>query len=145
MQEIVSETRNQELTDQINRKFNLHLKIPNNLLDNQEHLNNNDIINNNEEASGNSVSWSDIGWKILDFIYVVLLFIGVALLCILFILLTIITLGGIFWVPWLFKKIFGCCFDFGGGDISADKNKNLGSSQDLIPDQSSSLEENLGK
>ncbi len=59
--------------------------------------------------------------------------------------LVIITLGGIFWAPWLFKKIFGCCFDFGGGDISADKNKNLGSSQDLIPDQSSSLEENLGK
>ncbi len=59
--------------------------------------------------------------------------------------LAIITFGAIFWVPWLFEKIFGCCCNIESDNMITDKNKNLRSSQNLIPDQSSSLEENLGK
>ena len=100
------------------------------MLDNQEHLNNNDIINN-------------IGWKILDFICAVLLFIGVALLCILFILLTIITLGGTFWGPWLFKKIFSCCYDFEDTVVPTNETDNQKSSnQNPMPNQGNNLEKN---
>ena len=120
MREIIFKTKNQELIDKMNNKFNLHLRLikQNTLLPLEDNRRKN--MTTAEENTGPCISFG-------------------------FVLLTIITFGGNFWAPWLFKKIFGCCFDFGGGDISADKNKNLGGSQDLILDQSSSLEENLGK
>ena len=129
IQKSILNTQNQKLIDKMNNKFNLQLiKKQNEILTTN---NNRLIIENPNLNNAKSKSKTIVNPKSNE---------GKTPLWII-----IITLGGIFWAPWLFKKIFGCCFDFGGGDISADKNKNLGSSQDLIPDQSSSLEENLGK
>ena len=56
----------------------------------------------------------------------------------------IITLGGIFWGPWLFKKIFGCCYDFEDTVVPTNETDNQKSSnQNPMPNQDNNLEENL--
>ena len=55
--------------------------------------------------------------------------------------LIIITLGGVFWVPWLFNKMFGCCYSFDGNNTSTDKSEDRKIlSQNSIPNQDNSRE-----
>ena len=130
MQEIVSETRNQELTDQINRKFNLQLiKKQNEILTTN---NNRLIIENPNLNNAQSKSKTIVNPKSNE---------GKTPLWII-----IITLGGIFWGPWLFKKIFGCCYDFEDTVVPTNETDNQKSSnQNQMPNQGNNLEENLNK
>lgn len=112
MQKIISEIKNQELTNKINEKFNLH---PN-------ENSNNDQSNAKTMSAKNLMKGKTPLWLI------------------------IITFGGVFWGPWLFKKIFGCCYNFEDDNIIVIANEyenQESSNQNSIPNQGNNLEESL--
>ena len=58
--------------------------------------------------------------------------------------LIIITLGSVFWGPWLLKKIFGCCYNFDDNDADNTENNNFNQkNQNPIPNQGNTFEESL--
>ena len=121
MREIIFKTKNQELIDKMNNKFNLHLRLikQNTLLPLEDNRRKN--MTTVEENTRPCISFG-------------------------FVLLTIITFGGNFWAPWLFKKIFGCCFDFEDTVVPTNETDNQKSSnQNPMPNQDNNLEENLNK
>ena len=130
MREIIFKTKNQELIDKMNNKFNLQLiKKQNEILTTN---NNRLIIENPNLNNAQSKSKTIVNPKSNE---------GKTPLWII-----IITLGGIFWGPWLFKKIFGCCYDFEDTVVPTNETDNQKSSnQNPMPNQDNNLEENLNK
>ena len=130
MQEIVSKTKNQKLIDKMNNKFNLQLiKKQNEILTTN---NNRLIIENPNLNNAQSKSKTIVNPKSNE---------GKTPLWII-----IITLGGIFWGPWLFKKIFSCCYDFEDTVVPTNETDNQKSSnQNPMPNQDNNLKENLNK
>ena len=104
--------------------------LPNGLYNNSRNFGQN---NENENINTNNNHSS------FDYVMAILIIIGG-------VLLTIITFGGIFWGPWLFKKIFSCCYDFEDTVVPTNETDNQKSSnQNPMPNQDNNLEENLNK
>ena len=132
MEKVVSKIQSQGLADKINNKFNIpdmyKLKVKSKAIEilltsgdnNQfnmpvENFDSNKCAINSQQKQSKTPLW-----------------------------LIIITLGAIFWGPWLFKKIFGDCCNFGCGDVIVDYDENQESSNpNSKSKQDNNLEENL--
>ena len=130
LQEVVKEADGENKTNNgtnsnliVSGTYNANINFGQNDLTNLQTQNENIRTNNNSAWFG--------------YVLLTLMFIGI-------VLLTIITLGGIFWGPWLFKKIFGNCCNFEGGNVIDGDNENLKDlNQSSIPRQDNNPEENL--
>ena len=121
MKEVVSETQNKELADRINKKFNISgdfkLEVKPTLLkiSSTQNIDANEYETNGSNQKSNKTPF----WLI------------------------IITLGGVFWAPWLFKKIFCYCYNFKCVNVMVSEDKNRkNQNRNPTPNSDSIIEEN---
>ena len=138
MQRIVSEIRNQELTNKINEKFRLKLEPRSVSIDNRIRLNDNDndmADNDNSRVVACSLGLQEflkrIGLTLVTII--VLILYGIAI---------ILTLGAVIWGPRLREERSRFGHNFADTDIGIGKNQR-NSNRNSIPNQGDNLEENL--
>ena len=126
IRKIISNTKNQELIDKMNNKFNPRLIKKQNkiLMSNDNHL----IIENPNSSNGQSKSKTIVNQKSNKTpLWLIIITLGLAVL-----------------IPWLFKKMFGSCCNFEGGNVIVDEDKNRKNlNQGSVPKQGSNFEEKL--
>ena len=126
MQDIVKNVKDQNLLNRIKQKFGIKLDIcnkVNNKVDQEQQIY--QLQDKNRQHLDNHINNEHDEKKIP-------------------IWLIIITLGAIFWGPWLFKKMFGCCYNFDDDNITSKENKNWKrSNRNLMPKQDEKNDLNL--